>query len=63
MQLQDELGFPRERFPGLAQWMTVMVADPAVSDYYLDTQTHAQFIQTLAVGGVPNYNILYRAEN
>ena len=35
--------------------------DPAVSDYYLDTQTHATFIQSLAVG-VPDYNILYRAD-
>ena len=60
--LQDELGFPRERFPGLAQWMRVMVEDPAVSEYFLDTRTHAQFIQSLAVGGAPNYNILYRPE-
>ena len=61
-QLQDELGFPRQRFPDLTKWMRVMLEDPAVSDYYLDTQTHAHFIQTLAVGGVPDYNILYRAE-
>ena len=61
-QLQEELGFPRQRFPGLTQWITAMVGDPAVSDYHLDTQTHANFMQSLAVGGLPDYNILYRAE-
>ena len=38
-----------------------MEKDPAVSEYFLDTETHAQFIQSLAVTGVPNYNILYQA--
>ena len=60
-QFQDELGFPRERFPCLTQWLTVMVADPAVSDYYLDTETHANFIKSIALGA-PDYNMLYREE-
>lgn len=61
-QLQEELWFPRQKFPGLTQWMTMMVDDPPVSDYHLDTQTHATFMQTLAVGGLPDYNILYSTE-
>jgi len=59
---KGELVFPRERFPLLTKWMEKMKEDPAVSEYFLDTETHAQFINSLAVNGVPNYNILYSGE-
>jgi len=59
---KGELEFPRESFPLLDQWMERMEKDPAVSEYFLDTETHAQFIQSLAVNGVPNYNILYQGK-
>ena len=43
--------------------MGKMMEDPAVSEYSLDTETHAQFIKGLMVEGVPNYNILYEAQS
>jgi len=49
--------FPKEKFPVLSGWIERMLTDPAVSDYFLDVDTHVKFMSSIATGS-PNYNLL-----
>uniref|UniRef100_A0A1B6MTK7 Glutathione transferase n=1 Tax=Graphocephala atropunctata TaxID=36148 RepID=A0A1B6MTK7_9HEMI len=55
----DQFVFPKDRLPNLAQWLTRMVADEAVQQYYLTPEKHASFIRTQQSGN-PDYDILTR---
>eukprot|EP00092_Neocalanus_flemingeri_P084322 GFUD01105925.1.p1 GENE.GFUD01105925.1~~GFUD01105925.1.p1 ORF type:complete len:180 (-),score=44.20 GFUD01105925.1:29-568(-) len=54
---ESRLTYPTSKFPLLDSWMSKMRQDPAVEQYLLDDETHAQFVQTL-VSGAPNYDLL-----
>jgi len=56
-QGEPRLAYDPERFPILTSWMSHMKEDPAVQQYLLDDDTHAQFFRSM-VSGSPAYNML-----
>jgi len=54
---ESELAYPSTRFPLLNTWMERMKEDPAVMEYILDDEVHANFVRSI-VSGAPNYDLL-----
>eukprot|EP00091_Calanus_sinicus_P012953 TRINITY_DN28909_c0_g1_i1.p1 TRINITY_DN28909_c0_g1~~TRINITY_DN28909_c0_g1_i1.p1 ORF type:complete len:133 (+),score=35.00 TRINITY_DN28909_c0_g1_i1:78-476(+) len=54
---ESRLAYESSKFLLLNTWMSKMKTDPAVDEYILDTETHAEFFRTM-VSGSPNYDLL-----
>ena len=58
-EVYGECRLPSHLFPNLVSWSRKMEKNSSVSDYYLPTNTHAQFIKSVQTGN-PDYNLLLK---
>ena len=56
-QGESQLSYDPDKTPVLTTWMSHMRQDPAVKQYILEDDIHAEFFKSM-VSGSPNYNML-----